>query len=162
MVEKGEPLARARSRSTDNAERIEPHLLRAAENDDEAKLKALVEGARAKGQLRDHHLRIALMRSSEKGKINATTYLLSEGAPPDGVVGNRLGPLLRAVERNHIKIVRALLQHGADPETRDKKGRTALMTAAWKNHFHILEMLATRANINAKVGFPALVIKHSL
>jgi ankyrin repeat protein len=151
MVNAGETLTRTRSRSTDHTERLEPQLLRAAENDNVDKLRDLLASAKLKGQLQEHHLRIALMRSSEKGKVAATTFLLSEGAPPDGAPGNRLSPLLRAVERNHIAIVAALLEHGANPETADKKGRNALMTAAWKNHYHILNSLIKHgADVNAK------------
>jgi ankyrin repeat protein len=113
---------------------LEPHLLRAAENDDVERLREIVELAREKKQLNDNFLRIGLMRSSEKGKVGATQYLLSQGAQPDSVgTGNRLSPLLRAVERNHIAIVQLLLGHGANRETRDKVrlmlgGQTSLLT----------------------------------
>ena len=113
-------LTRSRSRSTDNNDRLEPHLLRAAENDDVERLREIVELARDKKQLNDNFLRIGLMRSSEKGKVGSTQYLLSQGAQPDGGTGNRLSPLLRAVERNHIAIVQLLLGHGANRETVDK------------------------------------------
>jgi ankyrin repeat protein len=147
----GDALSRSRSRSTDHNERLEPRLLRAAENDDPEQLQEIIEAARATGKLSQNFLRIALMRSSEKGKVNATEYLFSQGADPNGVVGNRLSPLLRAVERNNVPIVKLLLAHNADPEVADKKGRTALMTAAWKNHWHILHLLIVRgANVNGK------------
>ncbi|TVY84958.1 Ankyrin-3 [Lachnellula suecica] len=151
MTTTGDTLTRSRSRSTDHNERLEPQLLRAAENDDVERLRELIQSAQIKGQLREHHLRIALMRSSEKGKIGTTKYLLSEGAPPDGASGNRLSPLLRAVEQKHTAIVHLLLEHGANTETVDKKGRTALMTAAWKNQWHILNsLLAKGADVNRK------------
>jgi ankyrin repeat protein len=145
-----EGLTRSRSRSTDQNERLEPQLLRAAENDDVELLSKIIDAARIKNQLSDNFLRIGLMRSSEKGKINTTQYLLAQGAQPDGAPGNRLSPLLRAVERNHIAIVQLLLEH-ANPDTADKKGRTALMTAAWLNHWHILNSLIVKgADVNAK------------
>jgi len=138
--------------SSDHNERFEPQVLRAAESDNVELLRTIVAAARAKGQLSDNFLRIALIRSSEKGKINATEYLLKEGAPPDSAPGNnRPAPLLRAVERNQTAIVKLLLNHGANSETRDKKGRTAVMTAAWKNHYHILHLLLVHgADVNAK------------
>jgi len=138
--------------SSDHNERLEPQILRAAESDNVELLRDIVAKARAKGQLTDNFLRIALMRSSEKGKINATAYLLEEGAPPDSAPGNsRSAPLLRAAERDQIAIVKLLLKHGANSETKDKKGRNALMTAAWKNHWHILQLLlAHGADVNAK------------
>jgi ankyrin repeat protein len=151
MAPEGEILTRSRSRSTDHNERLEPQLLRAAENDDVDLLSKIIDAARIKNQLSENFLRIGLMRSSEKGKISTTQYLLAQGAKPDGAPGNRLSPLLRAVERNHIAIVQLLLEHGANPETADKKGRTALMTAAWLNHWHILNSLIVKgANINGK------------
>lgn len=137
--------------SSDHNERLEPQILRAAESDDVELLRTVIAAAQSKGQLNDNFLRIALMRSSEKGKINATEYLLEEGTPPDGIPGNRLSPLLRAVQRGEAAIVKLLLKHGATPETKDKKGRTALMTAAWKNHYHILQLLLVhRADVNGK------------
>jgi ankyrin repeat protein len=146
-----ETLSLTRSRSSDHNERLEPQLLRAAENDDKELLRQVIDAARVKGQLSENFLRIALMRSSEKGKISATQYLLSQGARPDGAVGNRLSPLLRAVQGNNVAIVQLLLAHGASPEAADKKGRTALMTAAWKNHWHILSLLIARgADPNGK------------
>lgn len=151
MAETGELLSRSRSRSSDHNERLEPQLLRAAENDDVEKLCQIVDAAKTKGQLSENFLRIGLVRSSEKGKIGATQYLLTQGAQPDGATGNRLSPLMKAVERNNIGIVHLLLEHGANPETADKKGRTALMTAAWMNYWHILNSLIVRgADINAK------------
>jgi ankyrin repeat protein len=149
----GEQLSRSRSRSSDHNERLEPQLLRAVEIDDVPRLEKILDAAKTKGQLNENFLRIGLMRSSEKGKVNATRFLLDHGALPDGGSGggNRLSPLLRAVERNHIPIVHMLLEAGASPETSDKKGRTALMTAAWKNHWHILNSLISKgADVNAK------------
>ncbi|RDL32991.1 Ankyrin repeat-containing protein [Venustampulla echinocandica] len=151
MVAKGIPSTRSRSRSTDHTERLEPQLLRAAENDDVERIRTLIDESRTRGQLQDHHMRITLMRSSEKGKAAVTRYLLSQGAPAGAAPGSRQSPLLRAVERDHAAIVHLLLEHGANPETADKKGRTALMTAAWKNHWHILNSLILKgANANAK------------
>lgn len=153
MAAEGPSLTRTRSRSTDGShnERLEPQLLRAAESDDVDLLGKIIDSARSKNQLSENFLRIGLMRSSEKGKIGTTQYLLAQGAKPDGAAGNRLSPLLRAVEKNHIAIVQLLLEHGANPETADKKGRTALMTAAWLNHWHILNSLIVKgANVNAK------------
>jgi ankyrin repeat protein len=155
MANEGERLTRKRtgSRSSDGShnERLEPQLLRAAESDEVDLLSKIIESARSKNQLSENFLRIGLMRSSEKGKVGTTQYLLAQGALPDGAAGNRLPPLLRAVEKNHIAIVQLLLEHGANTETADKKGRTALMTAAWQNHWHILNSLIVKgANINAK------------
>jgi len=146
-----ESLTRSRSRSTDHNDRLEPQLLRAAENDDTDKLREIVDAARTRNQLSENFLRIGLMRSSEKGRVEATQYLLSQGAKPNGADRNRLSPLLRAVERNHVAIVKLLLAYGADRDTKDKKGRTALMTAAWKNHWHVLSMLVQKgADVNVK------------
>lgn len=138
--------------SSDHNERFEPQVLRAVESDNVELLRTIVAAARAKGQLNDNFLRIALMRGSEKGKINATEYLLKEGAPPDSAPGNnRPAPLLRAVERDQTAIVKLLLNYGANSEAKDKKGRTALMTAAWKNHYHVLHLLLVHgADVNAK------------
>lgn len=147
----GERRLSSTSKSSDHNERLEPHLLRAAQDDDVEKLQQILEAARTRKQLDENFLQKGLIRSSERGKLAATQFLLENGASPDGAAGNRAPPLLKAVERNNIGIVHLLLKHGANPETADKKGRTALMTAAWKNHWNILELLIKKgADINAK------------
>lgn len=147
----GERRLSSTSKSSDHNERLEPHLLRAAQDDDVEKLRQILEAAKVKKQLDENFLQKGLIRSSEKGKLGATQFLLENGANPDGAIGNRAPPLLKAVEKNNIGIVHLLLKHGANPETADKKGRTVLMTAAWKNHWNILELLIKKgANVNAK------------
>ena len=158
MAQTGEPLSRSRSRSSDQNERLEPQLLKAAEADDVEALRIIIDAADARKQLGDNFLRIALMRSSEKGKVNATRYLLERGAPPNGALGNRLSPLLLAIEghdtpvgkgeegkggrlRNNTEVIQVLLEYGADTETADKKGRTALMNALLKPDQQRKEML---------------------
>ena len=136
--------------NSDGHERLEPRLLRAAENDDAESLRKVVALAREYGQFNDNFLRVGLMRSAERGCVSATEFLLTQGAKTD-VASNRLSPLLRAVERDHYQIVRLLLDHGASSDSTDKEGRTALMTAAWKNHADILQLLIMRgANVNAR------------
>ncbi|OXV11500.1 hypothetical protein Egran_00739 [Elaphomyces granulatus] len=136
--------------ASDYHDRLEPRLLRAADNNDTDALKQIVKTARSNGQLNDSFLGLGLLRSSERGCIDATKYLLSEGAKTD-VLSNRLSPLFRAVEKNHVTIVQNLLNHGASLEARNKKGRTALMTAAWKNHLEILRILILGgADVNAR------------
>lgn len=134
---------------SDRGDRLEPKLLRAAENNDIDALKHIVDLARDKGQLSPAFLELGLMRSCDRGRVEATRFLLEEGASFEGA-GNRAPPVFRATERNQVQIVKLLLDAGATPEFRDKKGRTALMTAAWKNHWHVLQLLISRgANVNA-------------
>ncbi|KAJ5581706.1 hypothetical protein N7535_000326 [Penicillium sp. DV-2018c] len=136
--------------TSDSHERLEPRLLRAAENNDIDSLQKIIDLAREHNQLTDNFLRIGLMRSAERARLEATEYLLKLGAKTD-VPSNRAPPLLRAVERDHYEIVRVLLDHGASPDSADKEGRTALMTAAWKNHADILHLLITRgADVNKR------------
>ncbi|TVY89087.1 Ankyrin [Lachnellula willkommii] len=143
--------SRSRSQSPDYKKRLEVQVLYAAESDDVEKLRRLIEYAKSTGEFREHFLRIALTRSSDKGNIATTKYMLSIGAPPNAAAENRMPPLLRAIEQDQSAIVHLLLEHGADPETTDKKSRTALMTAAWKNRWHILNsLLAKGADVNKK------------
>lgn len=143
--------SQSQSRSTDHNERLEPQVLRAAESDDVEELRRLIEYAKSTGQFRENFLNIALTRSSDKGKLATTKYILSIGAAPDATIKNRLPPLLRAIEQDQTAIVHLLLEHGANPEIADKKYRTALMTAAWKNRWHILNsLLAKGADVNKK------------
>lgn len=151
-------MSRSRSRSTvgsDAHDRLEPRLQKAAEHNDLEALTLIVNLSRENGQFSDSFLRVGLMRATERGCIEATHYLLRQGAKADipnlDHTGNRPSPLFRAVERNHVRIAQLLLDYGASPETVDKKGRTALMTAAWRNHWHMLDLLIARgANVNAK------------
>lgn len=136
--------------TSDNNERLEPRLLRAAENNDIDSLEKIISLAKEANQLTDNFLRIALMRSAERANPEATEYLLQNGAKTD-VQSNRPSPLLRAVEKDNYQIVKLLLDAGASPNTSDKEGRTALMTAAWKNHVDILQLLILRgADVNAR------------
>lgn len=146
-------MSRSRSRSSagsDRGDRLEPQLLRAATNNDLESLAQIIQVARQKGQLNPTFLGIGLVKSCERGCIEATQYLLKEGASVE-VGGNRAPPIFRAVERNYVQIVKLLLGAGASPEFRDKEGRTALMTAAWKNQWHVLQLLISRgADVNAR------------
>ncbi|KAJ5901762.1 hypothetical protein N7495_002290 [Penicillium taxi] len=140
----------SRSSVTSDNERLEPRLLRAAENDDTESLQRVIVLARECGQLSDNFLRVGLMRSAERGCIAATEFFLKIGAKTD-VATNRPSPLLRATERNHCQIVKLLLDYGASPDSADKEGRTALMTAAWKNYADLLQVLIVRgANVDAR------------
>ncbi|EED21298.1 ankyrin repeat protein [Talaromyces stipitatus ATCC 10500] len=146
-------MSRSRSRSSagsEHGDRLEPQLLRAATNNDIEALEQIVRLARQKGQLNPTFLGLGLVKSCERGCIEATQYLLKEGASVE-VPGNRAPPIFRAVERNYVQIVKLLLDAGASPEFRDKEGRTALMTAAWKNQWHVLQLLISRgADVNAR------------
>ncbi|TKX19070.1 ankyrin repeat-containing protein 29 [Elsinoe australis] len=152
-------MPRDRSRGSDgtgdNERRLEPSFIRAVEDNNVSLLDDLLDTARRNGQSTENLLKIGLMKGAEKGKLNATIFLLKHGARPDGY-GNRVGPLMRAVERNHISIVKVLLENRIHPVNRnesDKKGRSVLMTAAWKNHYHILQLLlSSGADINARDG----------
>jgi ankyrin repeat protein/Mg2+ and Co2+ transporter CorA len=140
----------SRSSVASDHERLEPRLLRAAENNDIESLSKIITLAKETNQLTDNFLRIALMRSAERANPEATAYLLTHGAKTD-VQSNRPSPLLRAVEKDNYQIVKLLLDAGASPNTADKEGRTALMTAAWKNHIDILQLLIARgADLNAR------------
>ncbi|KAJ5167207.1 uncharacterized protein N7482_005988 [Penicillium canariense] len=143
-------MARTSSMASNGHERLEPRLVRAAENNDLESLRKVIALAREHDQFSDNFLRVGLMRSAERGCVAATEFLLQLGAKTD-VSGGRTSPLLRAVDRDHYQIVRLLLDHRASLDTTDKDGRTALMTAAWKNHADVLQLLIMRgANVNAR------------
>ncbi|RMJ24336.1 ankyrin repeat protein [Aspergillus sp. HF37] len=139
---------------SDAHDRLEPRLLKAAEDDDLEALQHTIELARENGQLTDVFLRIGLTRSCDRGHIAATRYLLSLGAKPDAPSGStKPSPLLRAVERGESAIVELLLEYGASLETRDKRGWTALMMATWGDQRGMVELLLGRgAYVNAKDG----------
>ncbi|KAF4549877.1 Ankyrin repeat-containing protein 33 [Elsinoe fawcettii] len=150
-------MLRDRSRGSDgtgdNERRLEPSFIRCVEENNVSGMQDLLDQAKELGRSIDNLLKIGLMKSTDRGRLNATIFLLKQGAKLDGY-GNRSGPLMRAVERNHISIVKVLLEnrlHPANKNETDKKGRTALMTAAWKNHYHILQLLlSSGANVNAR------------
>lgn len=147
-------MSRSRSRSStgsDRKDRLEPQLIRAAGNNDIQTLKHITQIACEKGQLNPTFLRLGLMKSCERGCIEATQYLLKEGASVEEPGSQNTPPVFRAVDRNHVQIVKLLLDAGATLDFRDKKGRTALMTAAWKNQWHVLQLLVSRgADVNAR------------
>jgi ankyrin repeat protein/Mg2+ and Co2+ transporter CorA len=150
----GKKMARSLSRSSagsDQHDRLEPQLIRAAGNNDIQAIKDIARIAREKGQLSPAFLGLGLMKSCERGCIEATQYLLKEGASVEPAISSTTPPVFRAVDRNHIQIVKLLLDAGATLDFRDKNGRTALMTAAWKNQWHVLQLLISRgADANVK------------
>lgn len=141
------------SDSYTHMDRLEPRLLKAAENNHIDALKQIIAQARDNSALSDGFLRIGLMRSCERGHVAATEYFLSLGARPDaGSAPNRPSPLLRAVERDFIAIVGLLVEYDRPSlEVTDKRGWTAVMVAAAKGHGEMLEMLVSRgADVNAR------------
>lgn len=122
-------------------DRLEPRLLRAIEANDETRVKDIIQEARAISYGNPHFLSIGLVRACDKNLVDVAKLLLSQGADPNYVSGNKLPSLRRATESGFVELAEALLNHGADREASDKKGRTALMTAAYKNQFEIVKVL---------------------
>ncbi|OKL64361.1 hypothetical protein UA08_01088 [Talaromyces atroroseus] len=147
-------MSRSRSRSSagsDQRDRLEPQLIRAAGNNDIQAIKNISRLADEKGQLNPAFLCLGLMKACERGCLEATQYLLKEGASVEPAASWTTPPVYRAVDHNHVQIVKLLLDAGATLDFRDKNGRTALMTAAWKNQWHVLQLLISRgADVNVK------------
>jgi ankyrin repeat protein len=95
-------------------------------------------------QCSEAFLSIGLFRACDKNFADIARYLLTRGADPNYVSGNKLPSLLRAAEYGLVGIAEALTDHNVELECRDKKGRTALMTAAWKGHLDIVQLLIQR------------------
>ena len=131
-------------------DRLEPRLLRSVEANDVGRVQEIVQEARAISYGNPFFLSIGLMRACDKNLVAVARFLLSQGADPNYVSGNKLPSLRRATESGYVELAEALIDHGADREAGDKKGRTALMTAAWKDNFEIVRVLINRgANINS-------------
>ena len=123
--------------------------MRAVEANDVARVETVIQEARAANLCDEKFFAIGLTRACDKNFANVARFLLSLGAHPDYVSGNKQAGLLRSAEAGLTEIGEILIDYHADLETRDKKGRTALMTAAWKNHFAMVKLLLTRgANIH--------------
>ncbi|KAF2212204.1 hypothetical protein CERZMDRAFT_59120 [Cercospora zeae-maydis SCOH1-5] len=124
--------------------RPEPRLLKAVEQNDVVKVREVIEDAQHERLFGRNLLSVGLVRACDKGHVDVARYLLTRGADPEYVSGNKPAAILRAAERGQLELVEVLIDHRANMEAMDKKGRTALMTAAWKGHRTIVELLITR------------------
>ncbi|SMR52340.1 unnamed protein product [Zymoseptoria tritici ST99CH_1E4] len=144
---------RAASAQSDNSEGrpepVQPKLLRAVEANDVLRVKTVIDEVHGNRQCSEAFLSIGLFRACDKNFVDIARYLLTRGADPNYVSGNKPPSLLRAAEYGLVEIAKALTDHNVDLECGDKKGRTALMTAAWKGHLNIVQLLVQRgANID--------------
>ncbi|OMJ82749.1 hypothetical protein SteCoe_16453 [Stentor coeruleus] len=73
--------------------------------------------------------------------IEATEYLLQEGADPN--IKNKLGetPLHQAAENSQEKLVKLLLEHKADPNSQQNDGNTPLHQSVFKGNEKIVAIL---------------------
>lgn len=143
-------------------DRLEPRLLRAVEANDASSVKSLIQEARDISYKNPDFFSIGLIRACDKNQVDIARLLLSQGADPNYVRGNKLPSLRRATESGYIELAEALIDHGADQEAGDKKGRTALMTAAWRDNFEIVKVLLNRgAKINT-VDFRKRTVLHNI
>lgn len=153
--------ASLKSGSSSN-DRLEPRLLRAVEADDLVRVKEIIQEARDVSYGNPYFLSIGLVRACDKNLVDVARLLLSEGADPNHVSGNRLPGLRRATESGYVEMAEALLDHGADREAGDKKGRTALMTAAYRNQFEIVKLLVNRGASIHTVDLRKRTVLHNV
>lgn len=143
-------------------DRLEPRLLRAIEANDETRVKDIIQEARAISYGNPYFLSIGLVRACDKNLVGVARLLLSQGADPNYVSGNKLPSLRRATESGFVELAEALLDHGADREAGDKNGRTALMTAAYKDQFEIVKVLLKRGASLHTVDLRNRTVLHNI
>ena len=143
-------------------ERLEPRLLRAVEANDVGRVQDIINEALAIKYGNPFFLSIGLVRACDKNLVDVARLLLSQGADPNYVSGNKLPSLRRATESGYVELAEALIDHGADRESRDKKGRTALMTAAWKDNFDIVKVLINRGASIHSVDLRNRTVLHNI
>lgn len=82
-----------------------------------------------------------LYRTVICGHIEATEFLLKQGADPN--IKNNLGetPLHQAAENSQAKLVKLLLKYKADPNTQQNDGNTPLHQSSYKGDESIVSML---------------------
>ncbi|MCK4873018.1 MAG: ankyrin repeat domain-containing protein [Phycisphaerales bacterium] len=56
-----------------------------------------------------------LSRAAVKGRVDVATWLLEQGADPDGISPST-SPLCYAIQHENVAMVSLLLEHGADPD----------------------------------------------
>jgi hypothetical protein len=71
-------------------DRLEPRLLRAIEANDENRVKDIIQEARAISYSNPYFLSIGLVRACDKNLVGIARLLLSQGADPNYVSGNKL------------------------------------------------------------------------
>lgn len=89
--------------------------------------------------------RTPLMHAALKGEVDCVTFLLDEGAMPDGKTEDGDTPLIYAARQPDSRIVEILLDKGAHIDMRDlREGGTALITAASSGHTAVVRTLLKR------------------
>lgn len=85
----------------------------------------------------------ALIAASAAGVLETVDVLLSWGADPSIVAGDRTTALLSAVRQGNEEIVRLLLLAGADIMALDRTGSNVLHLAAWRGSVAMTRLLLT-------------------
>jgi hypothetical protein len=82
-----------------------------------------------------------LYRSVISGRLQATKYLLSQGADPNML--NNLGesPLHQAADSGNLELAELLLQSGADPNIQQNEGDSPLHNSAFRGDVDMVKLL---------------------
>lgn len=91
----------------------------------------------------------SLRMASMEGRTSEVTFLLRQGANPNGEGSFGETALIAAARYNQPKTALLLIEAGADPEQRDNKDQTALMAAARFCAPRVgVQIIEARANVN--------------
>ncbi|PWI64996.1 hypothetical protein PCL_08355 [Purpureocillium lilacinum] len=118
-------------------------LEHAIDQNEETRIKALVEAGVDVNRQAKHGARTPLIQAACKGHIDAVKLFLQKGARIDYRDSFGMTALHVAVAHGHANVVDVLLDSGANVLLRNKLGDTPLMAAAWHGDVHIVNMLLT-------------------
>jgi uncharacterized protein len=123
-----------------------PLMVAAAEGQNTAVLRLLLQQDGIKVNLRNKDGYTALTIAAEAGNVAAVRLLLSHSA--DVCLADKQGfsPVFAAAARGHLRVLTELIQHGADLTAKADLGFTLLMQAARSNQPHVAVFLLEKAH----------------
>ena len=129
--------------NTTNRSDVDIQLIKAAENGNIDKVKALItQGANI--DTADNNRATPLHWASYNGHTDTVSLLIGKGADIDAADNNRATPLHWASANGHKDTVSLLIGEEADIDAKNNNGGTPLHDASWKGHIIVVKLLVDK------------------
>lgn len=125
-------------------------LLAAARENNVTRMRELLQaGGELESKTSQNDNRTALHEAASLGNVDATRFLLDEGAKKDAKTKSKSTPLHEAAWAGSTEVVRLLVRAGAQKESRNLDDSTPLQLAALRGHQDVVKLLVDQgANVH--------------